>query len=396
MELNASITFSYGDNYEYPNSTAWFAIVPLIVSVICVVTVVGNIMVIVAYFRDQNIRARVANLLILNLAITDLTVGALLWPFNLTWLIKDYWPFGEVFCKISLVVYYTVTMMSVLTMVLISWDRYCLVTMGMQYQTFQTKKRIGLMICITWAVVFVWYTLMTFAWSPITGQYKLDYEKDCGSEFRSSLAMILILNVIDFFIPLTIIVVLNVAVYTNIKRRSKGIVGQSPADGLPTRATTQANDGESLRQDMCKPSAGPCLKDQGTLADSSNTSANAYTEPIEALPNENVSKNAPQANGSGSKERTFARHRKAAVVLGILVGCFLVCLLPVQVTSVMFAICGKDCVSFLTLDVTNSLVWVNSMINPFIYAVTNKHFRWNFRRYLLLDRWACARKQHGP
>ncbi|XP_030844083.1 muscarinic acetylcholine receptor M5-like [Strongylocentrotus purpuratus] len=353
-------------------------------------------MVIVAYFRDQNIRARVANLLILNLAITDLTVGALMWPFNLTWLIKDYWPFGEVLCKIWLVVDYTVTVMSILNMVLISWDRYCLVTMGMQYQTFQTKKRIGLIICITWAVVFVWYTLMTFAWSPITGQYKLDYEKDCGSEFRSSLAMILILNVIDFFIPLTIIVVLNVAVYTNIKRRSKGIVGQSPADGLPTRATTQANDGESLRQDMCKPSAGPCFKDQGTLADSSNTSANAYTEPTEALPNENVSKNAPQANGSGSKERTFARHRKAAVVLGILVGCFLVCLLPVQVTSVKFAICGKDCVSFLTWDVTYSLVWGNSMINPFIYAATNKHFRRNFRRYLLLDRWAYARKQRGP
>eukprot|EP00057_Strongylocentrotus_purpuratus_P004862 XP_003729650.1 PREDICTED: D(4) dopamine receptor-like [Strongylocentrotus purpuratus] len=254
-------------------------------------------MVIVAYFRDQNIRARVANLLILNLAITDLTVGALMWPFNLTWLIKDYWPFGEV---------------------------------------------------------------------------------------------------LYFFIPLTIIVVLNVAVYTNIKRRSKGIVGQSPADGLPTRATTQANDGESLRQDMCKPSAGPCFKDQGTLADSSNTSANAYTEPTEALPNENVSKNAPQSNGSGSKERTFARHRKAAVVLGILVGCFLVCLLPVQVTSVKFAICGKDCVSFLTLNVTYSFVWGNSMINPFIYAVTNKHFRCNFRRYLLLDRWAYARKQRGP
>eukprot|EP00057_Strongylocentrotus_purpuratus_P030949 XP_783165.2 PREDICTED: histamine H1 receptor-like [Strongylocentrotus purpuratus] len=353
-------------------------------------------MVIVAYFRDQNIRARVANLLILNLAITDLTVGALMWPFNLTWLIKDYWPFGEVLCKIWLVVDYTVGMMSILTMVLISWDRYCLVTMGLQYQTFQTKKRIGLIVCVTWAVVFVWFTLLAFAWSPITGQYKVDYEKDCELEFTSSLATTLFVNVLYFFIPLTIIVVLNVAVYTNIKRRSNGIVGQSPAYGLSPCAIKRANDGESPRQDMCKPSAGSCLEEQGTLADSSNTSANADTEPTEALPKENVSNNAPQANGSGSKERTFARHRKAAVVLGILVGCFLFCCLPVQVTNVMFAICRYDCVSFLTWDVTNSLVWGNSMINPFIYAATNKHFRRNFQRYLLLDRWACARKQRGP
>ncbi|XP_003729651.1 histamine H1 receptor-like [Strongylocentrotus purpuratus] len=353
-------------------------------------------MVIVAYFRDKSIRARAANLLILNLAITDLPVGALMWPFNLTWIIKGYWPFGEVLCKIWSLVDYVVGVMSILTMVLISWDRYCLVTMGLKYQTFQTKKRIGLIICITWAVVFVWFTLLAFAWSPLTGQYKVDYEEECELEFTSSLAMTLFVNVLVVFIPLTVLVVLNVSVYTNIKRRSKGIVGQSPADGLSTRANKRANDRESPRQDKCNSSAASCLEEQGTLADSSSTSANADTELTEALPNENVSNNAPQANGSGSKERTFARHRKAAVVLGILVGCFLVCLLPVQVTNVMFAICRYDCVSFLTWDITNSFVWGNSMINPFIYAATNKHFRRNFRRYLLFDSWACARKQRGP
>ncbi|XP_030844086.1 5-hydroxytryptamine receptor 1A-like [Strongylocentrotus purpuratus] len=208
--------------------------------------------------------------------------------------------------------------------------------------------------------------------------------------------MTLFVNILGVFIPLTVLVALNVSVYTNIKWRSKGIVGQSPADGLSTRATKRANEGESPRQDKCNSSAGSCLEEQGTLADSSNTSANADKQLTEALPNENVSNNAPQANGSGLKERTFARHRKSAVVLGILVGCFLVCLLPVQVASVIFAICRYECVSFLTWDVTNSLVWGNSMINPFIYAATNKHFRRNFRRYLLLDRWACARKQRGP
>ncbi|XP_041453181.1 histamine H1 receptor-like [Lytechinus variegatus] len=398
MELNENSTFPNDDGYPQDGNygtpahpAAWLATVPLTTSVISAVTTIGNIMVIVAYCRDNRIRSNAANLLILNLAVTDLTVGALLWPINIAWLIEQFWHFGEILCKVWLVTDYTVASMSVLTLVLISWDRYCLLVMGVRYRTVQTKKRIGAIICISWVVESLWYILTVCAWGPITGHYEVDYSVECDSEARSSLALTLVQNSIQVYIPFVILIALNLAVYYNIKRRSRGIVGQSPGNELSTRQATKEEGSPSAR-------AGLDGQDRPTLNDSQCTSANgsgAIT--IKENSNGSASIHQPQQPKGEvlSKEQTFARHRKAAVVLAILVGCFLICWLPVQVTSIMYAICGKNCVSWLAHDITNTLVWGNSMINPFIYAATNKHFRRSFRRFLLLDRWPWLWKLRG-
>ena len=135
---------SYDDSsdytYVYPFSTTWLAIVPLVVSFISVVTIIGNFMVIVAYTRDQQIRANVANLFIFNLAITDFIVGALVTTVNLSWLIKDTWVLGEVFCKLWLVLDYTVVMVSVWTMVMISWDPLLPLDIGSKVSEFSDQE----------------------------------------------------------------------------------------------------------------------------------------------------------------------------------------------------------------------------------------------------------------
>eukprot|EP00057_Strongylocentrotus_purpuratus_P034285 XP_794616.1 PREDICTED: muscarinic acetylcholine receptor M5-like [Strongylocentrotus purpuratus] len=347
-------------------------------------------MVILAYVRDRRIRANVASLFILNLAITDLVVGTFMWPITLEWLIKDDWVHGEIFCKVWLIVDYTMTMVSALTLVMISWDRYCLLTMEMRYSTFQTKKRIGLIIVMTWTIVFAWYSILAFAWSPITGEYHVDYTWDCEMEFASSLATTLVANAFEFFIPFTALIILNIAVYRNIKQRSKGIVGQSPQDFPLTKSTARSIEDTDNSQGpgpSCPPGEG-AVKEQSTRGASSLPAVETVEEYNGPQPDDNLPSGSEVPKQKKTDRQIFARHRKAAVVLGFLVGFFLICWVPIQVTSVMFAICGHNCVSYLNWEVTNALVWSNSMINPFIYAATNIHFRRNFRHFLLLDRWA--------
>eukprot|EP00057_Strongylocentrotus_purpuratus_P006354 XP_011660828.1 PREDICTED: histamine H3 receptor-like [Strongylocentrotus purpuratus] len=289
-------------------------------------------MVIVVYIRSHPIRACIANIFILNLGITDFIVGAFMWPVNLTWLIKGYWAFGETLCKVWLIADYTVSVVSVLTMVLISWDRYCLLTMGAQYHTYQTKKRLSLIVSFKWTVVCMWYTLLAFAWSPITGQYNVNYANNCEMEFSYSLGGTIVVNVLEFFIPFTTLLILNMAVYVNIKRRSRGIVGPSPLTNQLTLSISRnheqsdhrscpTNDGHSARQ---------VFNNQGREAISCNNSANNAAEASEAQAHGRPSGNRVMGNSSETKERTFARHRKAAVVLAVLVGSFLICWLPIQ------------------------------------------------------------------
>nr|XP_054774418.1 histamine H2 receptor-like [Lytechinus pictus] len=385
------------DISEHPmHSIAWLATVPLTLSIIIAVTVVGNAMVITAYFRDKRIRNNVANLFILNLAITDFVVGAFIISINTAWIMKDVWTYGEVFCKIWLDVDFVVTMMSTLTMVLISWDRYCLLTMGMRYKTFQTKKRICVILAISWTIHILIYTFLAFAWSPITGEYNVDYSQNCEMEFTYNLVATIVINIFGFFIPFAILIILNIAVYSNIKRRSMGTVGQSPSSSINTsaRSPKRSVGPRSPRRVNYRHPNGP----SGPVAVSPSRGGDAAAANVTTELTDNraggenpLTRELSNERTSTSKKagRTFARHRKAAFVLAILIGCFILCWLPYQVTSVMYAVCDTDCVSTRLWEVANLLLWCNSTINPFIYAATNVHFRRNFRKFLLLDRWAC-------
>ena len=385
-------SYDSDDVNELPaHSTAWLATVPLTLSIIIAVTIMGNMMVIAAYFRDQRIRSNVANLFILNLAITDFTVGTFILTIHTSSIIKDYWATGEVFCKLWLILDFTVTMMSVQTMVLISWDRYCLVKMGMRYKTFQTKKRIRVILVVAWTSTCLWYSFLTFAWSPITGNYNVDYSHDCEMELAFNVAATLVVNTFEFFIPLTVLIFLNIVVYINIKRRSTGIVGQSPSTN-----SSVSSPKKSYEQNSRSPQRGNYSHSEEPASqgiDSYNPAANSAADPIASHAGGEETLNKELSTNSKKEGRMFARHRKAAFVLSILIGCFLLCWLPYQVTSVLFAVCNTSCISDSMWEVTNFLLWCNSTINPFIYAATNVHFRRNFRNFLLLDRWACDVKR---
>ena len=390
-ENTSTIVFTSNPTQNYvaeePHSLVWLVTVLATLSIIIIITVIGNAFVIVAYFRDDKIRQNVANLLILNLGVTGLLTGILILTFNTVIVVEKRWPFGEIACKFWLVLDYVVSMMSVITMVLISWDRYCLVSMGLKYRTFQTMKRLRIALVISWVACTILYSTLAFGWSALSGHNNnIDYSEECEMDFSLDLGLTIAVNIIEFVIPFTLLVVLNAAVYINIKRRSMGSIGQNPVANLrksprPDKTQTLATTNENLH-----PRSPRIPLD--AIAGQPTPSLN--TMDVEPLGADGEGKDeAKEADSSMVKndKRIFARHRRAAVVLAVLVGCFLVCWLPYQIASVMFAVCKFSCVSNLTWEITNNLLWCNSTINPFIYAATNVHFRRNFFRFLSLVRW---------
>jgi len=77
-------------------------------------------------------------------------------------------------------------------------------------------------------------------------------------------------------------------------------------------------------------------------------------------------------------ERTARRENKAAKTLAIVVGGFVVCWLPFFVLYVVEPFCASCRVSDAVRSALTWLGYANSLVNPFIYATYNRHFRHSF------------------
>lgn len=107
--------------------------------------------------------------------------------------------------------------------------------------------------------------------------------------------------------------------------------------------------------------------------------------------NSKSSKFASKMMGGGKRNikaqvKRFRMETKAAKTLGIIVGGFIVCWLPFFTMYLVRAFC-PTCIQPTLFSVMFWLGYCNSAINPMIYALFSKDFRFAFKR--IICRWCC-------
>ena len=115
------------------------------------VTIAGNVLVLVSFFVDRQIR-QPTNYFLFSLAISDFLIGCISMPFLTLAIYKNQWVLGSFLCDIWLSLDYTVCLASIYTVLLITIDRFCSVKIPTQYRNWRTEKRIVLLVLLTWFV----------------------------------------------------------------------------------------------------------------------------------------------------------------------------------------------------------------------------------------------------
>ena len=90
--------------------------------------------------------------------------------------------------------------------------------------------------------------------------------------------------------------------------------------------------------------------------------------------------------------KRFKMETKAAKTLGIIVGGFICCWMPFFTMYVIRAFCEK-CIPSVLFSVLFWLGYCNSAINPCIYALFSKDFRFAFQK--ILCQCLCTKKAHS-
>ena len=383
-----------------------------------VLSSIANLLLIVTYLRSRKVRAVPTNALIFSLSIADFLVGSLVLTINLIWACRDYWVFGEIFCRLWSALDYTVTYMSTAMIVLISFDRYLLVTKNIRYRLVWTRKRAVSVTLVCWFYSMLFYATLA---APLIGQDTVDFQEECELELVYLVPFTIGNMVFEFGIPLVLILYLNARVYYKIYQISREVLVVKTKTGarkvrLKALHKVLRKPGRSDIDKHCVlPTISGALADSVpsvstictdlTTSDPFNTSKNhmrremVTTKPHPTTNDENCRRTL-DTNGHDGRQclrrhqnRKFLMHRKAGITLSILVVTYLVCWLPYEVVSLLQARCGEvNCFSETTLEVVNGLLWCNSALNPFLYGLANPLIRREMMSLLGVPCWRNVSK----
>lgn len=185
------------------------------------ITVLGNILVIAAFFVERALRTP-TNYFIASLAVTDLLIGVFSMNFFTLYLLLGVWPLGETFCDIWLSLDYTACLVSQYTVFLITVDRYCSVRIPAKYRNWRTEKKVRVMVAATWILPSSIFFITIMGWPFFTGSR--DREKNqCYAEFTQHAVFNTLFTIFYFWITLFVMVALYMGIYKvalNLQRKS--------------------------------------------------------------------------------------------------------------------------------------------------------------------------------
>ncbi|WKY15834.1 hypothetical protein Q1695_000931 [Nippostrongylus brasiliensis] len=158
----------------------------LLVIVVSLVTVIGNAMVVIAYKIERSIGKKISNRYIASLAISDLIIGIEGFPLFTVYVMNgERWPLGTVLCRTWLFLDYTLCLVSILTVLLITMDRYLSVCHTAKYMKWQNPTKTQFLIIFSWLIPAIIFGAMMYGWDAITGEESMT-TTECSAPFLSN------------------------------------------------------------------------------------------------------------------------------------------------------------------------------------------------------------------
>ncbi|KAJ0061398.1 hypothetical protein NL108_018303 [Boleophthalmus pectinirostris] len=348
------------------NSAAFRAGLATTLALITLATTLSNAFVIVTIYKSRKLHTP-ANFLIASLALTDLLVSVLVMPISALYTVLQTWTLGQVMCDIWLSSDITCCTASILHLCVIALDRYWAITDAVEYAKKRTPRRAAGMIATAW-VIAISISLPPFFWRQVKAEEVTSCNVNTDHIFYTIYS-----TFGAFYIPTLLLIALYGRIYVEARKRILKQSNNKPGKRLTSAhlitnspgsvaSTTSLNYGtNSEPPSCCEPSSSPCSQVKVTVSD-------ALLE---------------------KKRICAARERKATKTLGIILGAYIVCWLPFFIYTLLEPSCAS-CFHAELFDIFTWLGYLNSLINPIIYTMSNEDFKQAFHK-MIRFRWCRGR-----
>nr|XP_028599830.1 melanopsin isoform X1 [Podarcis muralis] len=175
------------------------------VLVIGSIGITGNLLVLYAFYSNKRLRTP-ANYFIMNLAASDFLMSATQAPICFLNSMHTEWILGDIGCNFYAFCGALFGITSMMTLLAISVDRYCVITKPLQSIKRSSKKRSCIIIAFVWLYSLGWSVCPLFGWSSyIPEGLMISCTWDYVSYSPANRSYTMMLCCFVFFIPLIII-----------------------------------------------------------------------------------------------------------------------------------------------------------------------------------------------
>lgn len=198
-----------------PQATALFAIA---ITSMMLLTIVGNILVIIAVLTSRSLKGP-QNLFLVSLAAADILVATLIIPFSLANELQGFWAFSSIWCEIFLALDVLFCTSSIVHLCAIALDRFLSISRPVTYGAKRTPVRIKA------AIIVVWLISAVISFPPLLTLDKSEGgEETC--ELNNERWYILYSTIGSFFAPCVIMILVYVRIYQIAKQHTRCPLGK--------------------------------------------------------------------------------------------------------------------------------------------------------------------------
>ncbi|MCL4135121.1 UNVERIFIED_CONTAM: hypothetical protein GTU68_029521 [Idotea baltica] len=188
-----------------PMNPLWYGLVSFFVGFCTIFALVGNISVIYIFSCTKSLRSP-SNYFVVNLAISDFLLMAIMGPPVLYNSYYRTWALGALFCQIYGVIGSLMGCTSIFTMCLITGDRYNVIVKGIAGKPL-TPTSAMIRILLVWLVSGAWTIAPLLGWGRYTPEGNMTA---CGTDYLmrdwNTMSYVLAYGTWVYFVPLVYIV----------------------------------------------------------------------------------------------------------------------------------------------------------------------------------------------
>lgn len=214
-----------GEELSYSFTAAFKIPVLTVYIIIVVVAVIGNIMVCFAILVDKNLRSNPTTILLFSLAFSDLLTVTIVTPLQTEeFFLRGIWIHGTTMCKLWSTVFYIAVPASILTLLVLSRDRYNHLTDPLnrfRKTRFMTRKKAMMINCLIWFYTVLFASIPAyFGWEDFHRE-SVAYDKICWFPYRSIYTTVT--SFFNFLLPLLITCGIYIKIYRIASARNKNV-----------------------------------------------------------------------------------------------------------------------------------------------------------------------------